>query len=283
MEDGRVVTPPGFVEAYRQYVDDGWAALCGPVEAGGQGLPESIGGVVGEMFVSANMSWKLYSGLTGQRRALPSTKQGTEGNAPQLPAEARERRVERHDGADRTARGHRPRPHAHARRAGRPDAYRITGTKIFITSGEHDLDREHRPHGPRQAPGRAAGSRGISMFLVPKRSADAEGKPGAANGVSCASVEHKLGIHGSATCVMNFDNARGWLIGEVNGGLKNMFTMMNHARLWVGLQGLAQCERGIPGLARLRARAAARAATSDGAARDRPTRSSGIRTCGACC
>ena len=94
-------------------------------------------------------------------------------------------------------------------------------------------------------PDAPAGSRGISMFLVPKFLPDAAGNPGAANGVSCASVEHKLGIHGSATCVMNFDDARGWLIGEVNGGLKNMFTMMNHARLWVGLQGLAQCERGF--------------------------------------
>ncbi len=94
-------------------------------------------------------------------------------------------------------------------------------------------------------PDAPAGSRGISMFLVPKFLPDAAGKPGAANGVTCASVEHKLGIHGSATCVMNFDDARGWLIGEVNGGLKNMFTMMNHARLWVGLQGLAQCERGL--------------------------------------
>jgi hypothetical protein len=121
----------------------------------------------------------------------------------------------------------------------------VSGTKIFITSGEHDLTENIIHFVLAKLPDAPAGSRGISMFLVPKFLPDAAGGPGAANGVTCASVEHKLGIHGSATCVMNFDGSTGWLIGEVNGGLKNMFTMMNHARLWVGLQGLAQCERGF--------------------------------------
>ena len=116
------------------------------------------------------------------------------------------------------------------------------GTKIFITSGEHDLTENIVHLVLAKLPDAPSGSRGISMFLVPKFLPDASGAPGAANGVSCASVEHKLGIHGSATCAMNFDGAQGWLIGEINGGLKCMFTMMNHARLWVGLQGLAQCE-----------------------------------------
>ena len=137
-DDGRVVTPPGFVEAYRQYVDDGWASLCGPAEAGGQGLPESLGGVVGEMLVSANMSWKLYSGLTDSA-VLCLDKHGDAGDEERLPSEARERRLERHDGADRAARRHGPRPHAHPRGAGRDGSYRVSGTKIFITSGEHDL------------------------------------------------------------------------------------------------------------------------------------------------
>ena len=126
-----------------------------------------------------------------------------------------------------------------------PDgSYRVSGTKIFITSGEHDLTENIVHLVLAKLADAPAGSRGISMFLVPKFLPDAAGAPGEANGVSCASVEHKLGIHGSSTCVMNFDGSRGWLIGEVNGGLRNMFTMMNHARLWVGLQGLAQCERG---------------------------------------
>jgi hypothetical protein len=242
-EDGRVVTPPGFVEAYRQYVEDGWAALCGPAEAGGQGLPESLGGVVGEMLVSANMSWKLYSGLTDsavlclerhgteemKRVYLPKMVRGVWSGTMVL--------TEAHAGTDLGLMRTRAEP--------QPDgSYRLSGTKIFITSGEHDLTENIVHLVLAKLPDAPAGSRGISMFLVPKFLLDAAGGPGEGNGVSCAGVEHKLGIHGSATCVMNFDGSRGWLIGEVNGGLKCMFTMMNHARLWVGLQGLAQCERG---------------------------------------
>jgi alkylation response protein AidB-like acyl-CoA dehydrogenase len=243
-EDGRVVTPPGFSEAYRQYVDDGWAALCGPTEAGGQGMPESIGGVVGEMLVSANMSWKLYSGLTDsavlcldrrgdealKRTYLPKLVSGVWSGTMVL--------TEPHAGTDLGLMRTRAEP--------QPDgSYRVSGTKIFITSGEHDLTENIVHFVLAKLPDAPAGSRGISMFLVPKFLPDAAGGPGAPNGVTCASVEHKLGIHGSATCVMNFDGSTGWLIGEVNGGLRNMFTMMNHARLWVGLQGLAQCERGF--------------------------------------
>ncbi len=243
-DDGRVITPPGFAEAYRRYVDDGWAALCGPPEAGGQGLPESIGGVVGEMLVSANMSWKLYSGLTDsavlcldrrgdealKRAYLPKLVSGAWSGTMVL--------TEPHAGTDLGLMRTRAEPAADG-------SYRVTGTKIFITSGDHDLTENIVHFVLAKLPDAPAGSRGISMFLVPKFLPDAAGNPGAANGVSCASVEHKLGIHGSATCVMTFDGAQGWLIGEVNGGLRNMFTMMNHARLWVGLQGLAQCERGL--------------------------------------
>jgi alkylation response protein AidB-like acyl-CoA dehydrogenase len=241
-DDGRVVTPPGFVEAYRQYVDDGWAALCGTAEYGGQGLPESFGGPIGEMLVSANMSWKLYSGLTDsavlcvekhasedlRRLYLPKMIRGVWSGTMCL--------TESHAGTDLGI----------MRTRAEPDdrkSYRINGTKIFITSGEHDLVENIVHMVLAKLPDAPAGSRGISLFLVPKFLPDAEGRPGAANGVGCASIEHKLGIHGSATCVMNFENSRGWLIGELNGGLKCMFTMMNHARLWVGLQGLAQCER----------------------------------------
>jgi alkylation response protein AidB-like acyl-CoA dehydrogenase len=243
-DDGRVITPPGFVEAYRRYVDDGWASLCGPVEAGGQGLPESLGGIVGEMLVSANMSWKLYSGLTDSA-VLCLHKRGTEEmKRVYLPKLVSGRwsgtmvLTEPHAGTDLGLMRTRAEPDGEG-------AYRVTGTKIFITSGEHDLTENIVHMVLAKLPDAPAGSRGISMFLVPKLLPDAEGRPGAGNGVSCASVEHKLGIHGSATCVMSFDGARGWLIGEPGGGLRNMFTMMNHARLWVGLQGLAQCERAL--------------------------------------
>jgi alkylation response protein AidB-like acyl-CoA dehydrogenase len=242
-DDGRVITPPGFVEAYRQYVEDGWAALCGPAEFGGQGLPESLGGVVGEMLVSANMSWKLYSGLTDsavlcldthgneelRRVYLPKLVSGVWSGTMVL--------TEPHAGTDLGL----MRTRAESAADG---SYRVTGTKIFITSGEHDLTENIVHLVLAKLPDAPAGSRGISMFLVPKFLPDSGGRPGRANGVTCASIEHKLGIHGSATCVMNFEGSQGWLIGEVNGGLKCMFTMMNHARLWVGLQGLAQCERG---------------------------------------
>jgi alkylation response protein AidB-like acyl-CoA dehydrogenase len=241
-DDGRVMTPPGYIEAYRRYVEDGWAALCGPAEYGGQGLPDSFGGPVGEMLVSANMSWKLYSGLTDsavlcvathasdqlRRRYLPKMIRGVWSGTMCL--------TESHAGTDLGIMRTRAEPDGQG-------SYRVSGTKIFITSGEHDLVENIVHMVLAKLPDAPAGSRGISLFLVPKFLPDAEGKPGAVNGVSCASIEHKLGIHGSATCVMNFENSRGWLIGEPNGGLKCMFTMMNHARLWVGLQGLAQCER----------------------------------------
>jgi alkylation response protein AidB-like acyl-CoA dehydrogenase len=243
-EDGRVITPPGFVEVYRRYVDDGWAALCGPADAGGQALPESLGGVVGELFVSANMSWKLYSGLTDSA-VLCLDKRGDEAlkstYLPKLVSGAWSGTMvltEPHAGTDLGLMRTRAEP--------QPDgSYRVSGTKIFITSGEHDLTENIVHFVLAKLPDAPAGSRGISMFLVPKFLPDAAGRPGVANGVRCAGVEHKLGIHASATCAMDFDDAQGWLIGEVNGGLKNMFTMMNHARLWVGLQGLAQCERGF--------------------------------------
>ena len=241
-DDGRVITPPGFVEAYRQYVEDGWAALCGPVEAGGQGLPESLGAPVGEMLASANMSWKLYSGLTDsavmcvakhasdelRRIFLPKMVSGVWSGTMVL--------TEPHAGTDLGLMRTRAEPDGQG-------GYRVSGTKIFITSGEHDLTENIVHMVLAKLPGAPSGSRGISLFLVPKFLPDDKGGPGAANGVTCMSIEHKLGIHGSSTCVMNFDNSRGWLIGEINGGLRCMFTMMNHARLWVGLQGLAQCER----------------------------------------
>ena len=265
-DDGRVITPPGYVEAYRQYVGDGWAALCGSTEFGGQGLPESFGGPVGEMLVTANMSWKLYSGLSDsailcvekhasdelRRLYLPKLISGVWSGTMCL--------SESHAGTDLGIMRTRAEPDGEG-------SFRISGTKIFITSGEHDLVENIVHMVLARIPGAPSGSRGLSLFLVPKYLPDAEGRPGAANGVSCASLEHKLGIHGSATCVMNFDNARGWLIGELNSGLKCMFTMMNHARLWVGLQGLAQCEAAFQAaIAYARERRQGRNSSGDGSA-----------------
>jgi alkylation response protein AidB-like acyl-CoA dehydrogenase len=267
-DDGRVITPPGFIEAYRQYVDDGWAALCGPVDAGGQGMPESLGGVIGEMLVTANMSWKLYSGLTDSA-VLCVAKHATEElrrvYLPKLVSGAWSGTMvltEPHAGTDLGLLRTRAQPDGEG-------SYRISGTKIFITSGEHDLTENIVHLVLAKLPDAPPGSRGISLFLVPKRLPDGKGAPGESNGVTCPGVERKLGIHGSATCVMNFDNSRGWLIGEINGGLKVMFTMMNHARLWVGLQGLAQCERAWqPALAYARERRQGRSSEGGKAAAD---------------
>jgi alkylation response protein AidB-like acyl-CoA dehydrogenase len=243
-EDGRVITPPGFKDAYERFVEAGWAALCGPEEFGGQGLPESFGGPVGELFVSANMSWKMYSGLTDsavlclERHApehlkqlyLPKMVAGTWTGTMCL--------TESQAGTDLGLLRTRAEPDGEG-------TYRINGTKIFITSGEHDLTGNIVHLVLARLPDAPAGTRGISLFLVPKYLPDAAGEPGEPNGVSCGRIEEKMGIHGSSTCVINFQDARGWLIGEENAGLKCMFVMMNHARLWVGLQGLAQAERSL--------------------------------------
>jgi hypothetical protein len=190
------------------------------------------------------MSWKLYSGLTDSAVLCLDKRGSAELRSIYLPKLVSGRwsgtmvLTESHAGTDLGLMRTRAEP------AG-DGAYRISGTKIFITSGEHDLTENIVHLVLAKLPDAPEGSRGISMFLVPKFLPDGSGAAGAENGVSCAGVEHKLGIHGSATCVMNFDGSRGWLIGEPNGGLRNMFTMMNHARLWVGLQGLAQCERAL--------------------------------------
>ena len=237
-----VVTPPGFREAYEQFVADGWAALCGPEEFGGQGLPEGFGGPIGELFVSANQSWKMYSGLTDsavlcmERHASEELKQTYLAKMVTGEWTGTMCLTEAQAGTDLGLLRTRAEPDGEG-------GYRITGEKIFITSGDHDLAENIIHLVLARLPDAPAGTRGISLFLVPKRLPGADGEPGEANGVRCSRLEEKLGIHGSATCVMNFDNARGWLVGEPNAGLRNMFVMMNHARLWVGLQGLAQAER----------------------------------------
>ncbi|MBM5811349.1 MAG: acyl-CoA dehydrogenase [Gammaproteobacteria bacterium] len=239
--DGRVVTPPGFAATYRRYVEDGWAALCGPAEFGGQGLPESFGVPAAEMTAAANMAWKLYSGLSDSAVLLLRRHASAELQQQYLPRLvsgewlASMCLTEAHAGTDLGLMRTRAEP------AG-DGSFRITGTKIFITGGESDFGPNIVHLVLAKLPDAPPGSRGISLFLVPKFLPAADGSPGERNAVMCTGVEHKLGIHGSATCVMNFDGARGWLVGGPHQGLRGMFTMMNHARLWVGVQGLAQSE-----------------------------------------
>lgn len=242
LEDGGVIAPPGFKEAYQQFVDDGWAALSGPAEYGGQGMPESFGGPVGEMLVSANMSWKLYSGLTDSAVLLMQEHASEELKKLYLPKLVTGAwagtmcLTEAQAGTDLGL----VRTQAQPARDG---SYSISGSKIFISSGDHDLSENIVHMVLARLPDAPAGTRGISLFLVPKRLPDAQGAAGDMNGVRCSRLEEKMGLHGSATCVMDFDGSKGWLIGQLNNGLKHMFIMMNHARLWVGLQGLGQAER----------------------------------------
>lgn len=242
LENGRVIAPPGFKEAYQQFVGDGWAALCGPTEFGGQGMPESFGGPVGEVLVSANMSWKLYSGLTDSAVLLMEEHASEELKKIYLPKLVTGEwagtmcLTEAQAGTDLGL------VRTQAEPAG-DGSYRITGSKIFISSGDHDLAENIVHMVLARLPDAPPGTKGISLFLVPKRLPDAQGGAGELNGVSCGRLEEKMGLHGSATCVMDFDGSRGWLIGKLNSGLKHMFIMMNHARLWVGLQGLGQAER----------------------------------------
>ncbi len=242
LENGGVIAPPGFKEAYQQFVDDGWAALSGPAEYGGQGMPQSFGGPVGELLVSANMSWKLYSGLTDSAVLLMQGHASEELKKLYLPKLVTGEwagtmcLTEAQAGTDlglvRTL-----------AQPAKDGSYSITGSKIFISSGDHDLSENIVHMVLARLPDAPAGTKGISLFLVPKRLPDAQGAAGEMNGVRCSRLEEKMGLHGSATCVLDFDGSKGWLIGQLNNGMKHMFIMMNHARLWVGLQGLGQAER----------------------------------------
>jgi alkylation response protein AidB-like acyl-CoA dehydrogenase len=240
-DDGRVSTPKGFKEAFKQVAEGGWLGLAVPSEYGGQGLPVTLSQVVNEFQCSANMAFAMYGGLTiGATAALlvhgsPEQKKmfvpkmvagewtGTMNlTEPQCGTDLgllRTKAVKQADGS-----------------------YRISGTKIFISAGEHDLTENIIHLVLARIEGAPAGIKGVSLFVVPKVLVNADGSLGARNGVSCGSIEHKMGIHGNSTCVMNYDNATGWLIGEENKGMQGMFVMMNEARLGVAVQGLAQSE-----------------------------------------
>ena len=245
LDDGSVATPTGFREAYRSYVEAGWGSLSIDPEYGGGGFPHLVGLAVEEMFTSACMSWSLCPLLTQGAINMLSAHGTDEQKALYLPQMA---------SGDWTGTMNLTEPQAGsdlgavaARALPQPDgSYRLHGTKIFITYGEHDLADNIVHLVLARTPGAPPGTRGISCFLVPKHLPAADGSPGARNDLLCISIEHKLGIHASPTCVMSYgdgEGAVGFLVGEENGGMRAMFTMMNHARLSVGLEGVAIAER----------------------------------------
>jgi alkylation response protein AidB-like acyl-CoA dehydrogenase len=243
-DSGSVTTAPGFAEAYRQFTEGGWSGLSAPSEFGGMGLPHVVGMPLEEMINSANLAWGNFPLLSHgaasalqhhgeewlQRVFLEKLVTGEWTGTMCL--------TEPHCGTDLGLLKTRAEPAADG-------SYAISGTKIFITAGEHDLTPNIIHLVLARLPDAPTGSKGISLFVVPKFKVDREGSVGERNAVRCGAVEHKMGIHGSATCVMNFDGAQGWLVGQPHRGLMAMFTMMNTARLGVGMQGLGLAERAM--------------------------------------
>ncbi len=239
--DGSVTTPKGFKDAYKKIVEGGWIGISVPAEFGGQGLPATLTEVVNEFFCSSNMAFAMYPGLTQgaiaallvhasdglKKKYLPKMVEGVWTGTMNL--------TEPHCGTDLGL--------LRSKAVKQADgSYKITGTKIFISAGEHDLSQNIIHLVLARIEGAPAGTKGISLFVVPKIMVKDDGSLGGRNAVTCGSIEEKMGIHGNSTCVMNYDSAVGWLIGEENRGLNAMFTMMNEARLAVGVQGLALSE-----------------------------------------
>ena len=241
-DTGAVRSPPGFASAYAQFVEGGWNGLIAPEEFGGQGMPESFGVALKEMIDAANLAWGNYPLLShGATEALRQHGEPWQQDAFLRPiVEGRWTGTmcltEPHCGTDLGLLKTRAVPDADGSHA-------ISGTKIFITAGDHDLTENIVHLVLARLPDAPAGTKGISMFIVPKLKVGRDGVVGERNAVRCGSIEHKMGIHGSATCVMHFDGAQGWLIGQANKGLMAMFTMMNTARLAVGIQGLGLADR----------------------------------------
>ena len=240
-DDGSVVTPPGFKEAYDQFVEAGWPTLTAPEEYGGQGLPQVVGTAVTEYILSANHSFEMYQGLTAGAIASLLIKASDELKQKFVPNMVTGKwtgtmnLTEPHCGTDLGLLKTRADPNADG-------SYSITGTKIFISSGEHDLSENIIHLVLAKIAGAPDNVKGISLFVVPKFLVNDDGSIGERNSLSCGALEKKMVIHGNATCVMNYDGAKGWLVGEPEKGLAAMFIMMNAARLGVGLQGLAQGE-----------------------------------------
>jgi alkylation response protein AidB-like acyl-CoA dehydrogenase len=243
-----VTTPKGFKEAFKQFADGGWTGLTNPEEYGGQALPAVLGTATTEIFQSGNLAWSLYPLLSeGSTHAMEM--HGEEWQRQLYMKPIVEGRwtgtmclTEPQAGSDLGMIKTRAEP---GEKSGEHDTYKISGTKIFISAGEHDLTENIVHLVLARLPDAPAGSRGISMFIVPKFKVNADGSLGERNAVAAGSIEHKMGIHACSTCVMNFDNAEGFLIGKPHKGLAAMFTMMNAARLSVGVQGLALAERAL--------------------------------------
>jgi len=239
--DGSVTAPDGFRGAYRQFCDAGWGGLIAAEHHGGQGLPYVIGAVMQEFLSASNMAFGMYPGLSEGAQAAIEVVGSPEQKAKWLPPMVQGRwtgtmnLTEPHCGTDLGLIRTRAEPAADGN-------WRITGTKIFISAGEHDLSDNIIHLVLAKTPGAPDSVKGISLFLVPKFLVGDDGSLGARNGVSCGSIEHKMGIHANATCVMNYDGATGYLLGEENKGLAAMFIMMNAARLGVGIQGLGQAD-----------------------------------------
>ncbi|GJD88131.1 3-methylmercaptopropionyl-CoA dehydrogenase [Methylobacterium hispanicum] len=239
--DGSVTTPKGFRQAYDAYAQGGWMGLSVPEEFGGQGLPHTLNTAMQEFVSGANLALGMYPGLTQgavaallvhgseeqKRTYIPNMVAGGWTGTMNL--------TEPHCGTDLGLLKTKAVPNADG-------SYSLTGTKIFISAGEHDLSENIVHLVIARIEGAPAGTKGISLFVVPKFLVNPDGSVGERNGVSCGSLEHKMGIHGNSTCVMNYDGAKGWLVGEANRGLNAMFVMMNEARLAVGVQGLGQSE-----------------------------------------
>jgi alkylation response protein AidB-like acyl-CoA dehydrogenase len=240
-ENGVVRTPEGFKDAYDAFVAGGWTGLAADPEYGGQGLPKTLKCVVDEMVCSANLAFSTYPGLSGGAYHAISLHADAELKAHYLPKLALGRwsgtmcLTEPQCGTDLGLIRTRAEPNGDGSHA-------LTGTKIFISAGEHDLSENIVHLVLARLPDAPRGIKGISLFLVPKFLPKDDGEAGPRNGVMCAGIEHKMGLAGSATCVMNFDAATGWLLGEPHRGMRAMFTMMNDARLEVGIQGLGVAE-----------------------------------------
>ncbi|MBK8542746.1 MAG: acyl-CoA dehydrogenase C-terminal domain-containing protein [Caulobacteraceae bacterium] len=240
-DDGSVTTPPGFKEAYKQLVDAGWPALSSDPNYGGQGMPHVVSLAWNEMVSSSNMAFGMYPGLSHGAYAAIHHHGSDEQKQTYLPKlvtgewTGTMNLTEPHCGTDLGMLRTKAIPQADG-------SYRITGQKIFISAGEHDLASNIIHLVIARIEGAPAGTKGISLFIVPKFILDKDGNLGQRNGVVCGKIEEKMGIHGNSTCVLNYDDATGYLVGLENKGLAAMFTMMNVARLGVGLQGLSQSE-----------------------------------------
>ena len=247
--EGTVTTPQGFKEAYQQYVEGGWPSMSHPEKWGGQGLPYSLSTSIAEYFSGANHAWAMYPGLSQgcistilshgteeqKARFLPKLIEGQWAGTMCL--------TEAHCGSDLGLLRCKAKPNEDG-------SYSLTGTKIFISAGEHDFTDNIVHIVLARLPDAPAGTKGISLFIVPKFNVTEDGEVADRNQVNCGSIEHKMGINGSATCVINFDNAKGFLIGAENRGLNCMFTFMNVARIGTGLEGMAASEAALQGALR---------------------------------